>query len=96
MSEQALSFAIGRALVESLAWLLMGIDEAPDDVMDLDTAVQWQEDACRRLWRLSTHDRKSLAALCRTLAEEVTDDPRTRRALLLLIRGCDLEREHDS
>ncbi len=73
----------------------MVIDDAGDDVMGPDTAVRWQEGAGLPLWRLSTQDRWTLAALCRTLADEVTEDPHMRRALLFLIRGYDLDHEGD-
>ena len=91
MSEQPVSYAIGRALVESLAWLLLLLEQADDNQIDPDTAVRWMENAINPLWRLSTSDRQSLAAFCRALADEKAAGPAMRDALLLLIRAPDLD-----
>jgi hypothetical protein len=74
----------------------MVIDDANDDVIDTDAAARWQEDVGILLDHLSAPDRRSLAVLCRTLAEDPTIDPPMQRALLLLIRGFDLDNEDDS
>jgi hypothetical protein len=94
MSEQPVSYAIGRALAESLAWLLLFLEEADDSEIDPDTAVRWMENAINPLWRLPTLDRQSLAAFCRTLADEQAADPAMRDALLLLIRAPDLDHDY--
>jgi hypothetical protein len=85
--------SIGRAVVESLAWLLVFLDEVPADEVDPDAAVRWTENATSALWRLSTRERRELAAFCRAFAEEA-DDPGLREALLQLIRGADLDHDY--
>jgi hypothetical protein len=46
------------------------------------------------LWQLSTRDRRSLAAFCRTLADEEAAGSPLRDAFLQLIRGCDLDHDY--
>jgi hypothetical protein len=84
---------IGQAVVESLAWLLQFLDEAPDEEVNPDAAVRWTENATYALFRLPTQKRQELAAFCRAFAEE-TDSPGLREALLQFVRGSDLDHDY--
>lgn len=93
VSQQPMDQAVGRAVVESLAWLLLLLEEASDDEVDPDVVVGWTESATNPLWRLSTPQRQELAAFCRALAEDA-DNPNLREALLQLISGADLDHDY--
>jgi hypothetical protein len=92
VSQQLTNDPIGRAVLESLAWLLLCLDEADDDEVDPDAAVRWTENVIQPLWRLPATQRQELAAACRAFAEE-TGDPGVRMALLRLVTSADLDRD---
>jgi len=54
-----LSAAVGRMLVEALAWLTYAMDQAGEDLIDTDTAVGWMEEVTFLIGRLAPGDRRS-------------------------------------
>jgi len=59
VTEQGLSAAVGRMLVEALAWLTYAMDQAGEDLIDTDTAVGWMEEVTFLIGRLAPGDRRS-------------------------------------
>ncbi|MFI0350391.1 hypothetical protein [Actinomadura sp. 9N407] len=85
---------VERALLESLAWLLMAINKTDDDEVDPDIAVRWMEDAAVPLGALSRADRTALAELCRERAAEA-EDPSMREALQMFLTGFGLDDDEE-
>lgn len=56
---EGLSAAVGRMLVEALAWLTYAMDQAGEDLIDTDTAVGWMEEVTFLIGRLAPGDRRS-------------------------------------
>lgn len=85
-----LSDAAEQAMVESLAGLMLMLEDAGDELIHPDMVVSWMEYVSRRLNLLSQPDRRTLVALCRARMDQM-GDPWMRRALESLYSGCGLE-----